>query len=349
MYYISRIQCVMDIKIQILNIIKQSNTVTGVDLLAALGITRQALNKHIKALIADGKIQKIGITRGARYKLAGNGRKTGGGRLLRTFQVNGLAEDKVFTEFDSSLGLRRVLSANAYSIFQYAFTEMLNNAIDHSQSKQCSVLVEYDDYQAGFTIRDYGIGVFHSIFSNFGLNNENEAVGELLKGQSTTMAKKHSGEGIFFTSKIGDLVHFRSHRTLLKFITVASDVFLEQRRNLTGTEVYFRISRQSLRKLDDIFGQYAPEQFDYRFERTKIFVKLFEEEYLSRSSAKRMLYGLEKYRSIVLDFNNVIAIGQGFADEVFRVFRQRYPDIELVPENVNENVKIMLHHVQKTV
>jgi hypothetical protein len=36
------------------------------------------------------------------------------------------------------------------------------------------------------------------------LKNHLEAIQDLLKGKQTTMPKSHSGEGIFFTSKIAD-------------------------------------------------------------------------------------------------------------------------------------------------
>lgn len=45
------------------------------------------------------------------------------------------------------------------------------------------------------------------------------------------------------------------------------------------------------------------------------------------------------------DFLDVEFMGQGFADEVFRVFQNKYPDIKLVPVNANETVRRMVKHV----
>lgn len=335
----------MDTKKRIIELLNQTDSISGQELLQDLKISRQALNKHMKILIEQGLVRKIGVTRGVRYE-KGKGKKAP--PILtynRIYPIHGLAEDLVFSECDTILNLQKALSGNVFNLFQYAFTEMLNNAIDHSNSSRCSVSVRYDNYNAEFRVRDWGIGVFTSIESNFGLSNENEAVGELLKGRTTTMAERHSGEGIFFTSKTADYVHYRSHGMVLKYYGGGSDTVLEKNKYIRGTEVFYRVSRQSNFKLDRIFREYAPEEFDYKFEKTRIAVKLFEEEYLSRSSAKRMLYGLEKYRSILLDFKNVKAIGQGFADEVFRVFGNAHPDIEIDITNSTESIDIMVRHV----
>ena len=335
----------MNVKEYILKILDQQESVTGKELLMELGISRQALNKHIKELIENGLIYKIGVTRGVRYKKNTGKQKQRSHQLHRNYEITGLEEDRAYQEFDNLLGLSRVLSANVYGIFQYAFTEMLNNAIDHSISSRCSVEVGFDDYQVSFKIRDYGIGVFHSIYSNFDLKDESEAVGEILKGRSTTMAEKHSGEGIFFTSKVGDFIQFRSHGTLLTFDNGNQEIFLEKQKRIEGTEVYLRISRRSRRRLETIFQKFAPEEFDFKFEKTQISVTLFEDEFLSRSSAKRMLQGLDKYRVIILDFKKVRKIGQGFADEIFRVFKKSNPEIEIQVQNSSEPVDIMIRHV----
>ena len=97
--------------------------------------------------------------------------------------------------------------------------------------------------------------------------------------------------------------------------------------------------------LDEIFSHFAPEEFDYRFDRTKALVKLFYQDYVSRSEAKRLLYGLDKFKEIILDFKGVKSIGQGFADEVFRVFKIAHPDKVIKIENLNPSLKPIIDHV----
>ena len=79
--------------------------------------------------------------------------------------------------------------------------------------------------------------------------------------------------------------------------------------------------------LEDIFNEFAPQALDYEFSRSKVHVKLLGEKYISRSEARRLLVNLEKFKHIDLDFKNVESVGQGFADEVFRVFSSDHPGI----------------------
>ena len=51
---------------------------------------------------------------------------------------------------------------------------------------------------------------------------------------------------------------------------------------------------------------------------------------------------------MILDFDQVPTIGQAFADELFRVFANQHPEIELVPENANEPVRFMIGRVQQS-
>jgi hypothetical protein len=41
---------------------------------------------------------------------------------------------------------------------------------------------------------------------------------------------------------------------------------------------------------------------------------------------------------VALDFEGVDSIGQAFADEVFRVFRRKHPDVELVVRNASHDL-----------
>lgn len=66
------------------------------------------------------------------------------------------------------------------------------------------------------------------------------------------------------------------------------------------------------------------------------------ERFISRSQAKRLTLGLEKFKRVVLDFSKVETVGQGFVDEVFRVFQNKHKDIEITYENANENVEFMI-------
>ena len=331
---------------KILKFSKHKRFFTGNELSEFLGISRQAVNKHLKGLIQSGKIVKQGTTKGALYNLTTAKRTQQFSRKVKkTFFLSGLEEDKVFREFAQFLNLNSELSKNSFDISYYAFTEILNNAIDHSESQKCSIEIILDRYKFNFTIRDFGIGIFHSIFSKLQLPDENSAIGELIKGKTTTMKEKHTGEGIFFTSKAADNMIFRSHKINMIFDNQKKDIFVEEKKYIEGTEVFFSISRRTKKLLDKIFAQYAPEEFDYTFERTRALVKLFHKNYVSRSEAKRLLYGLDKFKEVMLDFKGVTSIGQGFADEIFRVFVNEHPDIKIRTANVGPALQPVINHV----
>jgi DNA-binding transcriptional ArsR family regulator len=327
----------------ILRHIKKKGRITTSELGARLGISRQALHLHLKALIGEGLVEKTGSTRNAAYVLSGA--ESDALSFTKRYSLKGLEEDKVYDEIAFRLRLHRALSQRARTIVYYAFTEMLNNAIDHSKSEACDVRFTLEAYDVVFSVRDFGIGVFHSIADRFGLPDQEAAIGELVKGKTTTMKEKHTGEGIFFTSKVADRLRFRSHRLELEFHAAEDDVFVRDRRNLKGTEVQFTLSRRSRRKLEDVFQQYSPREFDYRFERTRVQVKLFNREYVSRSEARRLLHGLEQFSVATLDFKNVRSMGQAFADEIFRVFQQRHPTVRLEPTNMGSAVRSVVRHV----
>jgi len=331
---------------KILKYIHDHKSASGTEIAHHLGISRQAINKHLKLLIQSGKIQKEGNTKGALYfpsdtKLKKARIKT----FKKLYKIKNLKEDIVFLEINTFLNFKKNLRKNTFDIIQYAFTEMLNNAIDHSKSIQCLIEVKIDTYNIYVLIRDYGIDIFFSIYQKFGLHDENDAVGELLKGKKTTMKERHSGEGIFFTSKAVDISSFRSHKTNIIFDNTENDIYLEQEKFINGTEVKIQIAQNSKKELSAIFNQFAPEEYDYSFQRTKVNIKLFLHQVISRSEARRLLIGLDKFREIILDFKDVKKIGQGFADEIFRVFQNRYPDIIINAENVSPAVKQMIHHV----
>jgi len=337
---------IMNTKEKILQFITTNKSASGPELVMHFGISKQAINKHIKALVQEQKIVKKGVTRGSIYILASK-TKTAPAlpKINETLQLKGLEEHEVFRNIDLRTNLKRLVSEQAFTILRYAFTELLNNSIDHSTSQTCSVQIVLDQYDVNFIIRDFGIGIFQSISSKFGLNDEQEALGELLKGKTTTMSERHSGEGVFFSSKSADKVAFRSHNINVVFDNLKNDVFVEHKRFIEGTDVRFSISRNTKRELSEIFSQYSPEEYNYQFEKTKVMVKLFLRDYVSRSEAKRLISGLDKFKEVILNFENVASIGQGFADEIFRVFQNDHPDIRILTENTDPVLQQMIKHV----
>jgi biotin operon repressor/anti-sigma regulatory factor (Ser/Thr protein kinase) len=336
----------VDTRQEILRLLKELGEASGVRLAAALGLSRQAVNRHLARLIDEGKLVMTGRTRGAAYRLATRrGSQRPPAAFRGVYPLAGLQEDAVVSEASLRLNLRKALSAETQRIFAYALSEMLNNASEHSASPTCLVEVRLMTRELQAVVRDQGVGVFHSIAKRMQLRDESDAIGELLKGKATTSPERHSGEGIFFTSKACDLFVLRSHRIELTITAPDHEPSVSVRKPIRGTEVTLGIRRATKRKLEQVFAAFAPEEYDFRFEKTIVTVRFSARDYLSRSEARRLVARLESFREVVLDFTGVRSIGQAFADEIFRVFAGSHPEVALKRVNVDRALDAVIRHV----
>jgi hypothetical protein len=160
------------------------------------------------------------------------------------------------------------------------------------------------------------------------------------------MPEVHSGEGIFFTSKIADVMRIRSAQKQLIFNNLIDDFTIQDMQEIRGTLVQCTINVNTPRDMQEIFRQYTDESF--AFNRTEVTVKLYQmgNEWVSRSQARRVVSGLERFDTVIVDFKELTSIGQGFADEIFRVWQKNHPDIEIIPKNTHENVLFMIKRAQ---
>jgi len=336
----------MDIKKLILDTIDKKGEVKASCIVKITGFSRAYINRFFQELRNSGKLILIGRANNARYIKAGTknvseARK--GETSIRKIVFNeGLSEDTLLKEIKNRTGIFLRIPENVSGILDYAFLEILNNAIEHSRSKKIEIFMKRDKDGISFDINDRGVGIFNNIKQKKNLQNEMEAIQDLLKGKQTTAPSLHSGEGIFFTSKVADIFVIKSSQKKLIFDNIIQDIFIKDIKKSKGTKVFFRINTSSGRKIENTFKQYTDDSF--AFNKTEVTVKLYRmgSEYISRSQARRILSGLDKFKTIALDFTNVKTIGQGFADEVFRVWKKRYPEIKILPKGVNENIDFMV-------
>jgi len=180
---------------------------------------------------------------------------------------------------------------------------MLNNAIDHSGSSAIDVDVEVDvDARlARFIVSDEGVGAFESVRAKLALDSGLAALQEISKGKISTQPEHHSGEGIFFTSKMARTFELEANGLLWVVDNARHDQAISERPLRAGTTVRFEASLVETRKLEDI---YAPYTHDFEFDSSRVVVKLFEHgvSFVSRSEAKRILAGLERFRHVILRF-----------------------------------------------
>lgn len=343
----------MDIKRLILDKIKEKRVLTVSEVAREIKLSRVYIHRFFKELVDEGKIAMIGHANRTRYVLAESlvikEVKKNTLSFDRTFKAVGLREDQVFDLIKKETGILDDVSGNVSGIVEFAFTEMLNNAISHSRSEKIKTSIKRTDNLIRFDIFDWGIGIFENLIHSRHLRSVDEAIQDLLKGKQTTAPEEHSGEGIFFTRRVADTFVIRSSNKKLFFDNNREDFTIVAIKLIFGTRITFTISDQSTKELSKIFNKYTNR--DYEFNTTEVLVKLYQEgegrTFVSRSQAKRILYGLDKFQKIVLDFKNITAIGQGFADEVFRVWKNKYPKIEILTVNTCEEVLFMIERAKK--
>ena len=300
-------------------------------------ISRQAANKHLQKLVAENVLSIAGNTKGRVYSLAPQVSLT-----KQYFLRDNLSENDVWQQdIKPALG---AIPDNVMNIWNYCFTEMFNNVIDHSQAQIVTVDLTKSTVATQIIILDDGVGIFKKIQTKLNLLDERHAVLELAKGKFTTDPANHSGEGIFFSSRACDdyrifsgdvnFSHKFGHR---------EDWIFEATRATKGTAVIMGVKNHTARKLKKIFDAFA--DVDYGFTKTVVPVRLTQygdDALVSRSQAKRLLNRVDRFKTVMLDFKGVETIGQAFADEIFRVFVNQHPQISLFEINANKDVSNMI-------
>lgn len=312
------------------------------DVAAALGVSVSQVRK----LTNEGRLSAVTTDGGhRRYDLAqvlhgwSSGSQAVPAVFDRTAPRAGLQEHLVWRELRSVLG--SALGEAAQRILGYATTEMINNAVDHSDGREVRVSASDDAGTITIVIADDGVGAFDRMVSKLGLPDRYAAIQELSKGKATTSPDRHTGEGIFFTSKAVDRFRLAANGLVWLVDNLLHDTSVAASRRRIGTEVTLELAGDTTKSMKDVFDEFTVED---RFARTRPAVKLLEygTEFISRSEAKRLAQRLEEFQEVELDFEGVGFVGQGFVDEMFRVWARDHPDTRLIPINMNDEVAFMV-------
>ncbi len=338
-------------KEDILKLAKIEKKIKSHDVAAKFGVSRQYASFLIRGLIQENKLSKIGSTNSAYYILPEFYKEADlfPSQIFRRLKNKNLHEHEVYDLILNQYPPLKQLSENVKAVLNFGFSEMLNNAIEHSKSQNIEVEISMQNRKLIFIVNDFGVGVFRNVMKKRRLKTEIEAMQDLLKGKTTTASKFHSGEGIFFTSKVCDVFTLESFGYLLVVNNKTREIFFQKPPALKrGTRVKFTVDVNSSRHLSSVFKHFTDA--DFGFAKTEIKVRLYtsgDGVHVSRSQARRILSGLEKFSTVVLDFDKVPSIGQGFSDEIFRVFKNRHPNTKIEPIHMNDAVQFMVNRVAK--
>ena len=320
-------------------LINKANTVIP-DTVEEFGLTRQTVSRHLKALVDSGDVLARGETKSRKYVLA------------TKFSIS---EDVAITPEteEDSVWTKLVrphiadVNKNIMEICHYGFTEMMNNVIDHSGSTVARIHIRRTAVSLVMSINDKGIGIFEKIQKDFDLDDQRQALLELSKGKLTSDSDNHSGEGIFFTSRMFDKFIIRSGKMKYMCMPGDEDYLFESLDKIfiPGTAIYMSIALNSTRDSTDVFNRFTANDDDHAFSKTHVpvFLASYDNDQLvSRSAAKRVLTRFSKFKEVWLDFQGVEKVGQAFADEIFRVYVKANPDVRLCYSNSNDDVTGMI-------
>ena len=241
---------------------------------------------------------------------------------------------------------RLALPERADAVAHYVTTEMVNNAIDHSGGASVTLTATWQGGMWTVEVVDDGDGLFDHLAVGLGLVAPVEALAELTKGKRTTDPRRHTGEGIFFSSKAVETFTVEANGYRLTFDNPRQDVAYGTSTVTTGTVVRYTIDPETDRTLRSLFDRFTDA--DFRFSKTVPRIKLYEigVRFVSRSEAKRLGVGLENFTDVELDFTGVVDVGQGFVDELFRVWATDHPDTTLSPIGMNDAVDFMVRRTR---
>jgi anti-sigma regulatory factor (Ser/Thr protein kinase) len=219
--------------------------------------------------------------------------------LRRRLARAGLDEDRAWAVLSEHIARVRPLAADELRSLQYAATEVINNAIDHSRGKWVEISLSFGGAGAtALTVSDDGVGVFRRLCEDFGFATPQDAIVQLEKGKLTSDPSRHSGEGLFFSSKA--LARFRLESQGLAWIVdnLARDSAIGPGPARRGTRVALEVIAGRTPRLEDVFREYTdPETL--RFVRTRATIKLgaVGRSPISRSEARRVAEGLAPSRT----------------------------------------------------
>ena len=332
---------VEQIKLYILKLINANDKDFANKTVETFGVSKSTVYNYVKKMCEDNILRKV--EKGSPpYEIV---------TVKHIFKYDNeglLSEDKIFrTHIEPLL---KDLDKNVFSVWRYAFTEMMNNAIEHSKSSKIVVGVATNLLETRITIGDNGIGIFKNIqtFLKEKRNEDlplDECAALLLAGKFTTAEQYHSGEGIFFTSHLMD-----------KFIIVSDDMFFS-RDNFTdatvkgidgvsSTLVWMSLSNQSKKTTKEVFDRFSDAEEGFIRTHIPVAHMFAYGNPISRSEARRLGTLIADFKEITLDFSGVEEVGQAFCHELFVVWQRNNPDIVINIVGACDDVDFMIQRVK---
>jgi len=301
-----------------------------------LAISRSAANNLLKKLVAGQWLVNQGTARRPHHQ-PGALRQ-----VVQPYALEGLLEDLPWRR---DFAPYFVLPTEVRRMAQHAFTELVNNAVEHSDGKTVTVSMRQTPLHMQLLVSDDGCGVFNRIAQSFAITDPTLALFEISKGKLTSAPDRHSGHGLFYSSRLADVFDLHANSAAFQYRGWGGRSWHATRSAPhTGTSIYLAIALDTTRTLDEVLRAQSDGGYGYGFERTRVPLRLLsvDDALASRADAKRVAARLTQFGTAEIDFTGVERVGHSFADELFRVFSRDNPQLQLVPLGMNPQVAQMV-------
>lgn len=269
-------------------------------------------------------------------------------QVVQRYALQGLMEDRPWRR---DFAPYFALPAPVQRMAQHAFTELVNNAIDHSEGTQVTVSMRQTPAQLQLLVSDDGCGLFRRIEESFDITEPAFAMLELAKGRLTSQPGRHCGQGLVVTSQLADVFDLRANAAAFQrreWATASWQGMPVQAAlaDRPGTSVYLAIALDTARTLDSVQRAQSADACSLAFDRTRVPLRLVASGAMpalaSRADARRVAARLAAFRRAEIDFSGLGEVGHAFAHELFSVYRREHPEVELVAVGAAPPVAEML-------
>lgn len=270
-------------------------------------------------------------------------------QVARSYTLHGLQEDIPWQrDFAPNFELPRHVAR----MIQHGFTELVNNAVDHSGGTSVTVSLRQTPSHVQLLVSDDGCGVFDRICAAFDIADAQHAMLELSKGRLTSQPEMHTGRGLFFSAQLADVFDIHANNTAFQRRAWESNGWQRGRpMPRQGSSIYMAIALDTSRTLDQVMEAWSIDGTGIEFDQTTVNLRLLAgpgEPLDSRAQARRVAARLPMFKRAEISFDGVEDVGHGFADELFRVFARAHQEVELTPTHMTPRIAALIKSAQNS-
>jgi len=264
-------------------------------------------------------------------------------QVARSYTLYGLQEDIPWQrDFAPNFDLPKHVAR----MIQHGFTELVNNAADHSGGSSVTVSLRQTPSHVQLLVSDDGCGVFDKICEAFDIADAQHAMLELSKGRLTSQPEMHTGRGLFFSSQLADVFDIHANNTAFQRRAWESGGWQKGKPlPRQGSSIYMAIALDTKRTLDQVLEAWSIDGTGIEFDQTTIHLRLLAgpgQPLDSRAQARRVVARLPMFKRAEISFEGVNDVGHGFTDELFRVFGRAHQEVELVPTHMTPRIAALV-------